>query len=176
VPLADPLRVRLIFVFLLGSCLAVFSRQIRLDGRIAAVAIAVFLVTLRYGHFFEFGLIALAYLCLWAAAVLPVSWRRVGRVNDYSYGLYVYGFLVEQSLAAAGVIAWGFVPYLGLALLITAACAWLSWHGIEKRAMALKELGPGRGFRYWIDAVRRRRPAVAPLPIPVPEPEVDSAT
>jgi hypothetical protein len=40
--------------------------------------------------------------------------------------------------------------------------AWLSWHVIEKRAMSLKDWGPGRGLRYWWDTnLERRRRAKA---------------
>ena len=37
------------------------------------------------------------------------------------------------------------MPYVLLSIVPTAACAWLSWHVVEKRAMAFKDRGPGRG-------------------------------
>ncbi|MDQ1598087.1 MAG: hypothetical protein QOI70_1511, partial [Microbacteriaceae bacterium] len=56
---------------------------------------------------------------------------------------------------------WGYVPWVAVCLIISAALAWLSWHGVEKRALALKDWGPGRGFQFWRDwgvAALRRRP------------------
>jgi peptidoglycan/LPS O-acetylase OafA/YrhL len=38
-------------------------------------------------------------------------------------------------------------------IVLSAGCAWLSWHGVEKHALALKDWGPGRGVRHWVDVV-----------------------
>ena len=155
--LGDPNRTQLMYVFLVGSTIAVFSRVLRLDDIAAIVAAIVVVATLAFGAFGVFGMPALAYLLLWAAARLPARLRRVGAVNDYSYGVYLYGFLVEQILAGLGVYHWGYLPYLLLSLVFSGACAWVSWHVLEKRALALKDRGPGRGIRYWWGRARSRR-------------------
>ena len=38
-----------------------------------------------------------ALLVLWAGIVLPFG--RVGRRNDFSYGIYIYAFPVQQLIA-----------------------------------------------------------------------------
>lgn len=145
----SPVRSQLVFAFLVGSTLAVFARRAPLDGRVALAAGAVLVCTLLLGWFGVFGIPALAYLCFYAAARLPAGLRWIGARNDYSYGVYVYGFLVEQILAAFGAYDWGYVPFVALSLVATAACAWLSWHAVERRALAWKDRGPGRGAAYW---------------------------
>ena len=65
-------------------------------------------------------------------------------------------FLVQQVLAYLGVHRLGYVPFVAISLLVTFGFAWLSWHGVEKWAMRLKNWGPGRGVRYWYDKVRTR--------------------
>ncbi|PWG11974.1 hypothetical protein DF268_18615 [Streptomyces sp. V2] len=35
----------------------------------------------------------LAYALVWLAIRLPAPFRRIGARNDYSYGIYIYGFL-----------------------------------------------------------------------------------
>jgi peptidoglycan/LPS O-acetylase OafA/YrhL len=61
--------------------------------------------------------------------------------HDYSYGAYLYGFPVQQSLIALGASD----PWLlfGGATLVTLGCAALSWHLIERPCLDLKP----RAFR-----------------------------
>lgn len=157
---SDGLRVSLPLLFLYGACFAVYAKRIPLDGRLAALAAVVAFFTLWKGGLSVFGYPAAAYLVLWIAAALPEMFQRIGAKNDYSYGIYLYGFLVQQVTAALGWYSWGYVPWVAVCLIISAALAWLSWHGVEKRALALKDWGPGRGFQFWRDwgvaAVRRR--------------------
>ena len=93
---------------------------------------------------------------LYLAARLPQATHWIGKKNDYSYGVYIYGFLVQQVTAYLGWYKLGYVPYVLIAIVLSLGCAWLSWHLVEKRAMALKNWGPGRGWRYWWDRVRAR--------------------
>ncbi len=77
-------------------------------------------------------------LCL--APAPRLRWR-----SDVSYGVYLYGFPVQQM-----VISWlgpGVHP-LGLTALALAggyALGWLSWHGVERWALRLKPGGVRRG-------------------------------
>lgn len=160
--MSDVNRQRLVFAFMIGSVFAVFSRAIRLDDRAAIAAIVIVVVTLRTSGFELFGIPALAYVVFWLAARLPRSLHRVGATNDYSYGVYVYGFLVEQCFASVGLYREGYVPFVVCSVFVTFACAWLSWHLVEKRALALKAWGPGRGVQYWYARARHR--PIAELP------------
>jgi peptidoglycan/LPS O-acetylase OafA/YrhL len=56
--------------------------------------------------------------------------------HDYSYGTYLYGFPVQQSLIALGASD----PWLlfGSAAIVTLGCAALSWHLIERPCLDLK--------------------------------------
>jgi peptidoglycan/LPS O-acetylase OafA/YrhL len=156
--LADNYRVTLALAFLIGSCLAMYSREIPFDNRLGIFCGVVILFTLREGGWVLLGYPALAYFLMWVAAWLPKRLRWIGAKNDYSYGIYIYGFLVQQITAYFGWYKMGYVPWVLAVLIITAGCAWLSWHIVEKRALALKEWGPGRGIRYWYErAVPRVR-------------------
>ena len=75
------------------------------------------------------------YFVLWAAYALPAM--RWPGSRDYSYGLFLYGFPVQQSLVAT------FPEITPLALLPTAtACALVlaaaSWHWVERPALQWK--------------------------------------
>ena len=108
-------------------------------------------VSLRNAGWTVIGYPAFAYVLLWLAARLPRSFQWIGAKNDYSYGMYVYGFLVQQATAALGWYRFGYFPWVAITIVISAGCAWLSWHGVEKWALALKNWGPGRGVRYWYE-------------------------
>ncbi len=149
--LADPHSVSLTFTFMLGATMAVYSRKIVYSNALGVLSGLVVLASLRYGGFLTIGTIAGAYFVMYLAARLPRRLQWIGAKNDYSYGVYIYGFLVQQLTAHLGWYKLGYLPYVLIALIFTYGLAWLSWHGVEKRAMALKDWGPGRGWRYWLD-------------------------
>jgi peptidoglycan/LPS O-acetylase OafA/YrhL len=128
---------------------------------LAAAAAMAIVATLAFGWFSVIGYPALAYLVLWLAASLPRSFQWIGRKNDYSYGIYIYGWLVQQFTALLGWYHWGYWPWVVSSLALAFGFAWLSWHGVEKHALALKDAGPGRGIRYWYSRMARTpRPGV----------------
>jgi peptidoglycan/LPS O-acetylase OafA/YrhL len=80
----------------------------------------------------------LAYPLLWLGIHLP--FHQVGARNDYSYGVYIYAFPVQQLLFVWGVNRWGYWPYTLLAVAAVVPFAVASWWGIEKHALKLKTL------------------------------------
>jgi peptidoglycan/LPS O-acetylase OafA/YrhL len=60
---------------------------------------------------------------------------------DFSYGIYIYAFPIQQTIVYLFPKV-DFFPYLGSTLVITVALAALSWHFVEKPALKLK---PFRG-------------------------------
>ncbi|AWZ04948.1 MULTISPECIES: acyltransferase [unclassified Streptomyces] len=127
------------YAFAIGSLIEVYKDRIPVSTPLAVLSALVTLATLRYGFFFAVGIPAFAYLLVWLAIRLPKPFRAVGRKNDYSYGIYIYGFVVEQALSALGGARWGFPAYLALALGGTLALAVLSWHLVERPALKLKD-------------------------------------
>lgn len=154
--LADPYMINLGLTFLLGSTLGVYSTRVPYDDRLGILSGLLLLLSLRYGGFNLIGLPAGAYFVMYLAARLPKQVQWIGAKNDYSYGVYIYGFLVQQVLAYMGWYKWGYFPYVAAALVISFGCAWLSWHLVEKRAMALKNRGLGKGWRDWYDRALSR--------------------
>jgi len=155
--LADTYRITLTFTFMLGATLAVYSKRVIYSNGLGVLSGLVLLLTLRYGGFLTIGTIAGTYFVFYLAARLPRSVQWIGSKNDYSYGVYIYGFLVQQVLAHLEWYRLGYLPYALIALIVTFGLAWLSWHGVEKRALALKNWGPGRGWSHWIERTRKWR-------------------
>ncbi|TFC44957.1 acyltransferase [Cryobacterium sp. TmT2-59] len=165
--LSDTQRITLTFTFMLGASIAVYSKKIVYGNGLGILSGLVLLLSLRYGGFMTIGVIAGTYFVLYLAASLPRQVQWVGSKNDYSYGVYIYGFLVQQVTAHLGWYKFGYFPYALIALVLTFGCAWLSWHLVEKRAMALKDWGPGRGWSHWFDKARSLRPLRTAQPVPV---------
>jgi peptidoglycan/LPS O-acetylase OafA/YrhL len=159
--LTDIYNVRLPMIFMVGAVFAVFADRIPVNDKLGGLAAFLVVVSLFTGGYIVLGYPALAYLMLWLAARLRGPFRRVGAVNDYSYGIYIYGFLIQQLLAGGGVYSWGKVPYLALTFVLTLVCAFLSWHLVEKHALRLKDWGPGQGAKAFaggiLSSMRRDR-------------------
>ncbi|WP_280702745.1 acyltransferase [Kitasatospora sp. GP82] len=147
--------VPLLTCFLFGALAELYRDRLPVNGVAAAVAAAMLVGSLLGGGFVVVGLPAWAYLLIWTAMRMPPALQRVGSRHDYSYGLYIYAFITQQSLAALGVNRWGHLPYLALSTLCALGMAMLSWHLVEAPAMRLKSAGGGwRPF----PAVGRLRP------------------
>lgn len=146
------------FAFALGAVIELYRERIPVSDVLGWASLLVLLASAHYGYLFVVGLPAFAYFLVWLAIRLPAPFRRIGARNDYSYGIYIYGFVVEQALVVLGFARWGFLPYLGLTLAVTLVLAMLSWHCVEGPVMRLKNLG----------ARRPKSPPTSPTPSPNP--------
>jgi peptidoglycan/LPS O-acetylase OafA/YrhL len=154
------------FMFLLGTIADLYRERIPINDAVGAGCLVVFAVAVGFGQLFSPVLPVFAYVLLWLGVRLPKRLQVVGQRNDYSYGVYIYAFVVQQVLADLGVPRWGLLAYFVLAMLGAYGCAYLSWHLVEKRAMRLKDWSP------W-DRWRRAPVEVAvPAAVPAAEPQV----
>ena len=80
-------------------------------------------------------IVCLGYFTFWFAYRLPAIPLRLP--GDYSYGLFLYGFPVQQAIVQIdpGI---GALPLTAVALSVALVLAVLSWHGVERRALDLK--------------------------------------
>nr|WP_277814868.1 acyltransferase [Galbitalea soli] len=165
-PFMDAKFVKLAYAFACGSALYAYSDRLTLERRYGVLAWVAVIATLLGGGWLVIGIPAFAYALMWTSAALPGVFRTINAKNDYSYGVYVYGFVVQQTTVALGWNSWGLVPWLLACLAITGGCAWLSWHIVEKNAMKLRHWGPGRGLDHWRGRVAgwvRRSTSAPPL-------------
>lgn len=79
----------------------------------------------------------LAYCVLWIAFVPNGFIRKFNQFGDYSYGLYIYAFPIQQMLIAL-FPAIGPMPLLVSAFFVTLLAAMFSWYVIEKPALSVK--------------------------------------
>ena len=73
------------------------------------------------------------YLVIWLALNRRLPVVRAARFGDLSYGLYIYGWPIEQCVVyfSGGTAPWWVVFLISTA--VTVPVAFLSWHLIEKR-------------------------------------------
>jgi peptidoglycan/LPS O-acetylase OafA/YrhL len=153
---ADATRLfQLVPIFLFGTLLYLYRDKVPDSFWLAAasaVLVALSFVIPLDGRDREFGLTltnvfapALGYLMIWLGIHLPLD--KVGNRNDYSYGIYIYGYPVTQLLAVWGVYRWGVVGFTSSVVLLTVLFAVGSWWLIEKNALRLKKIGLTRPSR-----------------------------
>ena len=93
-------------------------------------------VSLPLGAFGLIAPIAMTYAFLWLAFSLPFA--RFDTRGDFSYGIYIYAFPVQQGLALLRIHEEGFGLYFTSSLLLTAVLAFLSYRLIEAPCLRLK--------------------------------------
>jgi peptidoglycan/LPS O-acetylase OafA/YrhL len=169
--------VTLVPIFLVGAALQVFQDAIPDSAWLALICMAGFIVSFVVplgsgspGYTLTSVAMAaplLVYPLIWFGIHLPC--QRIGSRNDYSYGVYIYAFPVQQVLAIWGAYHWGIAAYIVLSLAGTFPFAVASWWAIEKHALRLKKArAPWASVRLRsASAYQRGRPAV-PVAASVP--------
>ena len=133
--------------FVCGMAAYVARRVVPISaGLCALVAAAIWLThASAWGH--EIIVAGGSYLVLCLGYLRWPPLLRYNRLGDYSYGIYIYAFPCEQMTAA---LAPGLSPpaLAAISLAPTLACAALSWHLVEARALrfrpTLTALAPSR--------------------------------
>jgi len=145
----------LVPIFLSGSLLYLYRERVPDSGALALGATVLFLagMVIPVGQgandFYQTSLdltaIFLAYPLIWLGIHLPFA--RVCAVNDYSYGIYIYAFPIQQLLVLWGVNRWGYWTYTLVTLAVVVPFAVASWWLVEKHALRLKKLKMPMPFR-----------------------------
>lgn len=130
--------------FMAGSLVAILlgNRKIPHFVGIPALALGLFL-SVAYGmQYFQYQIPILAVGVFYIGLLnWPLASKHIAKFGDLSYGIYIYGYVIQQCLIAL------FLKYhrtpttpilLVLTLLILLPTAYLSWHFIEKRTLLKK--------------------------------------
>lgn len=133
------MSLHLTAMFFYGAALFCFQHRVSLSARGMLIAVAAMaLAVLDRQWFFVAYNLGLGYLVLCLAYLPGGVVRKFNAIGDYSYGIYIYAFPVQQSLMALHP---GLEPIqlLATATPVTLVLAMLSWHLLEKPALRIKK-------------------------------------
>lgn len=127
----DASRYAVVIAFIAGLVIFRYRTVIKWSVGLFCLSAIVSFVLLSIPQGIDFSGLPVAYVAAYLGLLNPAkkTWLLKG---DYSYGLYLYGYPIQQALVAAVPLAT--VWYWNLALAVPAALvvAVLSWHLVEK--------------------------------------------
>ncbi len=124
--------------FFLGGALFVFSDRIRLH-LLWAIALAGIAAVTSQTAIAEFTFrLALSYGVIWTALVPGGPIRGFNRLGDYSYGLYILCWPIQQTIVTL-IPAIAAPALFAISFPITLGFAALSWHLVEHPALKCKD-------------------------------------
>ncbi|MBD2756106.1 acyltransferase family protein [Spirosoma validum] len=104
------------------------------NGALLAATGCISLIYLRqYDLFNSLAYILLPYLIFYLAYIQG-SLNDFGRHGDFSYGIYIYGYPVQQAIVSFYPNMQG-IMLMVLSVLIVAPLAWMSWFWVESPAL-----------------------------------------
>jgi peptidoglycan/LPS O-acetylase OafA/YrhL len=126
-----------------GVCFLLISRKgaekNTKDAKAIFAGLAILIVSLLFSKLFFLQVLIIPFFVIAIANIRGFT-NRAGRYGDFTYGIYIFAFPVQQALIA--VNATHNDPYILFAetMLIVLPLAIISWHLIEKRFLSKKSL------------------------------------
>lgn len=145
--------LRLFYFFFTGAALYAHRGRVPLSWPAClAVLVAMLLATSSATAFFVVYTIGLPYVVLFVAHAPGGALRRYNRLGDYSYGIYIFAYPIQQTLVSFNP---GLQPLalIVASLGVTLPLAVISWHLIERPALSLRR--------------RFMAPRASPMPVSV---------
>ncbi len=135
---ADTYNYKFPMFFLSGAVLYLYHESIIISKKtlISFAAIIVLFSICRSNLYYLALPFALSYIVISAAIYLPFS--KIDQYGDFSYGIYIYAFPIQQSLSFFGFNHYGFTIYFVLSTFLTLFLSILSWFLIEKPSLSMK--------------------------------------
>ena len=134
-PILPPQGNVLVLSFLCGAALFALRDRIPFRASLFVAALILSWMLLRSPETHSLSPLPLAYVTVYLGLLNP---RRlfVLRGADYSYGLYLYGFPVQQMIAYLFPESRIWWVNVSASLIVASAFAAFSWHFIEARVLA----------------------------------------
>lgn len=160
-----PAGFMLIFCFLFGVVLYFLKDKILYSPWLLIASVVIFVIVIYKPATFNLGALPITY----ATVYIGLTNRKIKLFSltaDYSYGLYLYGYPIQQlvSYLLPAYRVW-YVNF-ALTLVIAGTLAYVSWHFVESRVLGQRKVILG-----FVQAVRQQ--ILRNLPGKAPSSEVD---
>jgi peptidoglycan/LPS O-acetylase OafA/YrhL len=131
--------LRLFFMFFAGASFFALKDRIYIGHSIGLIAFLCTSLSLLVGKslFLPVYTIAVGYIVLYLAFLPKGKVRNFNKLGDYSYGVYIYAFPIQQTIVALMPRLTG-IELFFMAFPCVLICSMLSWHYVEKRCLRLK--------------------------------------
>ncbi|BBC02898.1 MULTISPECIES: acyltransferase family protein [Bradyrhizobium] len=135
-----PIQLRphlLVFCFLAGVGFYLWRDKVPFNRTVCLLALVLCAAGMATGRGDALAPVPAAYVACYLGLMNPPrSW--IVSSGDYSYGLYLYGFVIQQCVAAFGPPVQHWYLNLLISLPLAFGVAVASWHLVEKRALRLR--------------------------------------
>ena len=123
--------------FFAGSFLYVWKEKIFWNWTFFILSILLLYLGLFLDQFALFAPLCLTYSILFISFALPI--KNLGKkFGDYSYGIYIYSWPIQNVLFLCGFASFGLLSYTVVSILLSIIAGFLSWHLVEKRFLRRK--------------------------------------
>ena len=134
---------RLGMFFFLGSALYLYRRNLHWNWKVALSLLALSLLSAKTELWLYIHVLTLPYLTIYLAHLRIPRLSGFGRYGDFSYGIYIFSFPIQQLLMHWFSPQLPLGAFMAISLFASIAIAALSWHWIESPALRLKRYLPG---------------------------------
>lgn len=135
---AKPPGRMIVICFLMGVALYRLRDRVPMSLALLAVCAAASWVTLGNTELIYLAPLPVAYVTAYLGLLNPRRSVLTERA-DYSYGIYLYGYAVQQSFVSVLGDDRNWLPVLIGSLVVTAGIAALSWHLVESPIMSRRK-------------------------------------
>ncbi len=123
-----------VMAFLFGAVLYFLRRRVPFNPALCLLSFAVSWALLSFPVATFLAPLPVAYLTVYIGLQNPPR-TPISKAADYSYGLYLYGFVCQQTVSYLLPDYRIWYINLGLSLLLAGFCAVCSWHFVESKIM-----------------------------------------
>jgi peptidoglycan/LPS O-acetylase OafA/YrhL len=133
--------------FIAGSLLATLNIEKMKRKKELLLIIIVLLILSFCFNFYNYSKYLTLPLLFILFGLIPIpSLCNIGKkIGDLSYGIYIYGFPIQQTLIYFFKL--NYLELMFFSLILSYIFAYFSWHLIEENALKLKKYPPTKWFR-----------------------------